>query len=80
MEILDAHEHFVTCLAYSQGALQMGSQSQKGVLYSGSRDKTVRAWNPEKGSKGRVFSGHHAPVTCVVPSLADNGKEGPLFT
>ena len=54
---LDGHTDWVTCLAYAPDGAQ---------LASGSRDKTVRLWDPRGEKPSNVLDGHTDDVMCLA--------------
>jgi WD40 repeat protein len=83
---LRGHKQPVTALAFgTDGSLPPGppglNRRATGRLYSGSDDRTVRAWDLRTGREAQTFHGHTLGITslAVQPGgrrLASGGKDG----
>ena len=61
------------CLKHSHRVMSV-AWSIHGLLASGSRDNTVKIWNPSAGECLKTLEGHSRSVTCVQFDPMDAGQ------
>ena len=57
MRVLNGHEGWVDCIAFSPDGKR---------IVSGSHDKTLRVWNATTGKEMAILKGHASPVTVLA--------------
>jgi WD40 repeat protein len=70
----------ITHIIYTTGFLFVGSFCTSGLIYTVSRDNTVRCWVAKDGRLLRVFQGHLDTISCVEVITARDGAQTAMYT